>query len=198
MKHWARGICAGLCLLLVIGSGCTSSVYPLIGDPTQELDLTGTWVRQNSEGAGPAKIRMVRQKDGRNDLWFGTALESEFLVTLSKIGGDFYLNARHDSSLDDDHDLFGIRTRQDLNLFARIEFRDDRLHVFSVNEPKAYNFLRKHKIDFIDENSCNVLTVNRQKLRELVERHGDEFFTTHAVVYRRQIAEKPSVGSRRR
>ncbi len=175
----ARWCVAGCCMLVFCLAGCTGSVYPLTGEPAADLELDGKWARVGA-GAGPAEVEL----HGRNDSYRGMAWSREFVITVFTIGDHHYANLKYDDSLELDA---GPKLLHKLNLFARIEFEDDELRIFQINDPQAFEFLRRHETDFIDEEGkFIVITANREQLQQLVRDHGDELFMKSPSVYRRE------------
>lgn len=182
MKHF--DLLAFLLLVVTLASGCTSSVYPVVGKPSGDLKLTGTWQKVDSSAPGPAEVTLHKVKaDGA---YLGKFYDKEFLVNVSKIGERYYYNAKWDPI--DEMEDFGVKLSTKLNLFGRVELQEDVVQIYPVNDPQAHTFLTKHNLAFLDDRGqFLIVTETTEKLCQVIEEHGDKLFSEKPISYRRQV-----------
>lgn len=180
----------GICVLL--NAGCTSSAYPLTGEPTEVLDLSGSWSRTPEAGLGPPQIVVNGSK--ANSRYTASVGKKEMTLSVMTIGTNFYVNAKLRFDGHDDEGEAGLPTLLiPLNLFARVELYGDELHVFPIDEKSSRGFLTRHKVAYIETERCfHVLTVSSDMLRDLVAEHGNTLFTTSPTKYVRRKSDNPN------
>lgn len=177
------------CLSVLLSSGCTYSVHPILlkSDQTTDIDLSGTWALKPEPTERSDWCRFSMQSVDRGANYVG-AIDGgkRFTARIGKLGADRFLQF---SMAEQKSPESGLLSSVPVYVIARFEVVDDELRIFPVGQNRAIPWFDGHNIHYrlIDTGVRHcVLTDDTPTLQKLLKDHGDELFAKTGLIFTRK------------
>lgn len=188
------------CLSILLFTGCTYSVHPILleSDQTTDIDLSGTWAMpaKSQERRGRLEFSIQSADGGAN--YVGVIDGGKpFAARIGKLADAHYLQlSPHEPTRKEP----GLLSSIPVHLIARFEVVNDELRIFPIGHDNAIPWFDEHKVShrLIDTvvKHC-VLTDDTPTLQKLFKDHGDKLFSKTGLTFtRKHVAVNQSHESR--
>jgi hypothetical protein len=184
--------------ILVVTTGCTNTVHPLLTDEDliSDVDLTGRWeVVQSKDGdQAPSVIECTADKKHKlYDVSFENfrkpgSDDDAYVMKVGRIADKTYVQL---TRLEMPADGPPLLDTVPIYTIARIEVHGDKVNLFPIDEQKRTELIKSEKLPHVEYLMSDlgkpfvVFTMTTAELQQLVQKHGDTLFQVKPVVLSR-------------